>query len=84
MLKYIKKKAQNIKSEDIKKGVTGTSKVIVEEGVEVVKDGIFSIVNGIIIKVIMGVALIVAITAGGCVGTSVIIDKVTTKESIEK
>ena len=68
---------KNIKKEDIKKGVTETSKVIVEEGVETVKSGIFSIVNGIIIKIVMGVTLIVLITAGGCVGTNIAIDKMT-------
>jgi len=75
---------KNIKKEDIKKGVTETSKVIVEEGVETVKSGIFSIVNGIIIKIVMGVTLIVLITAGGCVGTNIAIDKMTSSTSSVK
>jgi hypothetical protein len=78
-IKDMKDKVQNIKTEDISKAAKDTSKVIIEEGVETVKTGIFSVVNGILIKIIMGVTLIVLITAGGCVGTNVAIDKMTSK-----
>jgi len=76
-------KVRNIKSADISKVAKDTSKVIIEEGVETVKSGIFSVVDGILIKIVVSVTLIVLITVSGCVGTNVIIDKMT-NSTIEK
>jgi len=76
-------KVRDIKSVDISKVAKDTSKVIIEEGVETVKSGIFSVVDGILIKIVVSVTLIVLITVSGCVGTNVIIDKMT-NSTIEK
>jgi len=71
------KKLDNISSNDIAKGAKKVSGAVLEEGVDIAKDGIFAVIHGIIFKVIMAVIFIVIIITAGRVGGSVAIDKLT-------
>ena len=68
---------KKIDKESIKTGAKEIAEAAVEHGVDTVKIGIFSILNGIIIKFVMVFGLIVTIVAVGCVSTNVAINKFT-------
>lgn len=72
-----KKKMNEINAEDIKNGAKTLAKEASETGVEVVKTGVSSIINGIIMKVLLAVLAVTLIVGGGCVATNVVSDKVT-------
>ena len=60
------------------------TKIAVEQGVEIAKDGISSIVNGLIMKVVFVVTFVIIALTAGCVGSNVMIDKLTSHDHISK
>lgn len=52
-------------------------KKLLEEGTDVVKSGIFSLVDGVLTKVIVAISIIAIILSAGCVATNVAIDVLT-------
>jgi len=75
-LKEAEEKLDKLSKEDIKNSAKDVTGAVIINGVEVAKTGIFGIVNGIIIKILIGFTLIVMITVGGCVATDLTIDSI--------
>jgi len=50
------------------------STTVIETGVETVKSGIFSILDGILYKIVGSTLLIVLILTAGCVGANIAVD----------
>jgi len=73
----IQDKIKNISKEDIKNSTTEVTGAVIENGIEVTKKGIFGIVNGIMLKIILLFLLLIIILSAGCIGTTVTIDKLT-------
>ena len=69
----------------MKDGIKKVTGYVVEEGVstgiETVQSGISGFINGFLLKIAVTVTFIVIITAGGCIGASVILDSVTNLSS---
>ena len=57
-LKAAEKKLDNLSKENIKNGAKEVTGAVIGEGVEVVKTGIFGIVNGVLIKIVMVVTFV--------------------------
>lgn len=84
LFKQVSEKVDKIDGKDVADGVKNIAKGVAEEGVEVVKTGIFGVVNGILLKIILAVTFIVIVLTAGCVGGSVAIDKLTSDTPTEQ
>ena len=78
--KKVETEIDNLDAQAIKNGAKTATSEIVGAGVDTAKAGIFGIINGIIFKIVAAVVLVVVIISAGCVGTSVAVDSITSKE----
>lgn len=65
------------------KVVQATATKIVDDGVNIVKDGVVSTASAIIWKIAIGIIVtvlfVVSIISGGCIGTTLVVDKIKTE-----
>ena len=72
---------KTVSPESVKVAVKDTLVGTVEESVDVVKTGIFGIVNGVLLKIVATVIFIVIVLSAGCVGTNLTINKLTSDKT---